>query len=219
MAARLATSGSLTKLLQQARALRASGNRSAVSCTSWRPGSMPCCLRRWAEQDLSCSLLLPLVQAASLADVLHGAVETIEAAAAQAVHAGQPNQPALQAALARLDTIATKLWFDGELPLPLALKAADDALDPVAQLAAHLLASMEQQQGPAERQLAAAQAAATRSCAYLRCANVGGSGGPAAGEGVGSKKCRCGRGIRVEQLKPCYLKPARSAHPLHNEEC
>ena len=33
-------------------------------------------------------------------------------------------------------------------------------------------------------------AAATRSCAYLRCANLGGEGGPAAGSGAGSAKCR-----------------------------
>ena len=41
------------------------------------------------------------------------------------------------------------------------------------------------------RQLALAQAAAGRCCAYLRCANVGGEGGSAASEGVGSKCCRC----------------------------
>jgi hypothetical protein len=35
-----------------------------------------------------------------------------------------------------------------------------------------------------------AQAASHRSCAYLRCANLGGEGGPAAGEGVGSMRCR-----------------------------
>lgn len=42
----------------------------------------------------------------------------------------------------------------------------------------------------AERQLVLAQAAAGRSCAYLRCANLGGEGGPAAGEGAGSMRCR-----------------------------
>ena len=44
----------------------------------------------------------------------------------------------------------------------------------------------------AERQLAVAQAAASRSCAYLRCANLGGEGGPAAGQGAGSMRCRWG---------------------------
>ena len=38
--------------------------------------------------------------------------------------------------------------------------------------------------------LVASQAAAARSCAYLRCANVAGQGGPAAGQGVGSARCR-----------------------------
>ena len=42
----------------------------------------------------------------------------------------------------------------------------------------------------AELRLAVAQAAAGRSCAYLRCANLGGEGGPAAGQGVGSMRCR-----------------------------
>ena len=42
----------------------------------------------------------------------------------------------------------------------------------------------------AEQQLIQAQAAATRSCAYLRCANVGAEGGPAAGQGLGSMRCR-----------------------------
>ena len=40
--------------------------------------------------------------------------------------------------------------------------------------------------------LALARAAAARSCAYLRCANVVGEGGPAAGQGMGGKKCRRG---------------------------
>ena len=35
-----------------------------------------------------------------------------------------------------------------------------------------------------------AKVAATRSCAYLRCANVAAQGGPAAGQGVGSARCR-----------------------------
>jgi hypothetical protein len=40
-----------------------------------------------------------------------------------------------------------------------------------------------------QQQLVASQAAAARSCAYLRCANVAGQGGPAAGQGVGSMRC------------------------------
>ena len=42
----------------------------------------------------------------------------------------------------------------------------------------------------AESALALARAAATRSCAYLRCANLEGRGGVRAGEGEGSQRCR-----------------------------
>ena len=44
----------------------------------------------------------------------------------------------------------------------------------------------------AEVLLESGLAAASRSCAYLRCANLGGEGGPAAGQGHGSAMCRCG---------------------------
>lgn len=40
------------------------------------------------------------------------------------------------------------------------------------------------------QQLEVAQVAALRSCAYMRCANVAAQGGPAAGQGVGSMRCR-----------------------------
>jgi hypothetical protein len=46
--------------------------------------------------------------------------------------------------------------------------------------------------GPEHRKQAAlelAQASAARSCAYLSCSNVCAEGGPAAGQGVGSKRC------------------------------
>jgi len=60
--------------------------------------------------------------------------------------------------------------------------------------AAHLAALMQQYYAlpavEAERQLALAQAAAGRSCAYLLCTNLGGEGGPAAGQGAGSMRCR-----------------------------
>ncbi len=52
----------------------------------------------------------------------------------------------------------------------------------------HTLPAVEE-----ERQLAVAQAAAGRSCAYLRCANLGGEGGPTAGQGAGSMRCGCDR--------------------------
>ncbi|KAL4859676.1 hypothetical protein ACK3TF_000754 [Chlorella vulgaris] len=60
----------------------------------------------------------------------------------------------------------------------------EDAADLADQLAA--LPRREPQAGDA---LELAQAAATRSCAYLRCANLAGEGGPAAGQGAGSQRC------------------------------
>ena len=67
--------------------------------------------------------------------------------------------------------------------------------------AAELAAALEQYWQLPELQAAAeldlAAAASARSCAYLRCANLGAEGGPAAGEGVGSSKCRwAGRVVR-----------------------
>ena len=43
--------------------------------------------------------------------------------------------------------------------------------------------------------LETAQAAAARSCAFLRCSNLGLEGGPAAGEGGGSLKCGACRSV------------------------
>ena len=58
------------------------------------------------------------------------------------------------------------------------------------QLGHALLAWWNRPEAQPEQQLELAQAAAARSCAYLRCGNLGGEGGPAAGQGVGSMRCR-----------------------------
>ena len=87
-------------------------------------------------------------------------------------------------------------------------RAADRAsqLRQLLQPAAHLAGLVQQYRAlptlESERQLAAARAAATRSCAYLRCANVAGEGGPAAGEGAGSMRCRWA-GAAGEWGLPC----------------
>ncbi len=57
-------------------------------------------------------------------------------------------------------------------------------------LAAALLDWWRRPEAQQAAALELAQAAARRSCAYLRCGNLGGEGGPAAGEGVGSQRCR-----------------------------
>ena len=68
------------------------------------------------------------------------------------------------------------------------------SLSPLRQLAVALLEHWEQTGAPAEK-VELAQAAAARSCAYLRCANLGLEGGPAAGQGVGSLKCSACRAV------------------------
>ena len=63
------------------------------------------------------------------------------------------------------------------------------AVSPASQLAAALLEHWGQPEQQQQDALQLAQAGATRSCAYLRCANVGGEGGPAASQGAGSRRC------------------------------
>ncbi|PRW59997.1 Zinc finger MYND domain-containing 19 Q7TSV3 [Chlorella sorokiniana] len=58
-----------------------------------------------------------------------------------------------------------------------------------------LLAWWRRPEAQAAAALELAQAAAARSCAYLRCANLGGEGGPAAGQGVGSQRCSACRAV------------------------
>ncbi|KAI7839143.1 hypothetical protein COHA_007146 [Chlorella ohadii] len=62
-------------------------------------------------------------------------------------------------------------------------------LPPARRLAAALLAWWRRPEAQPAAALELAQAAAARSCAYLRCANLGGEGGPAAGQGDGSLRC------------------------------
>ena len=64
------------------------------------------------------------------------------------------------------------------------------ALPPARRLADTLLEGWLHTSAGQEQQLEAAQAAAARSCAFLRCANLGGGDGPASGEGKGSQRCR-----------------------------
>ena len=77
-----------------------------------------------------------------------------------------------------------------------ALEALQDHVLPIVRELAQAMEAWWQL--PAQRAalaLEVAQAAAARSCAYLRCANLGGQGGPAAGQGVGSLKCSACRAV------------------------
>ncbi|PRW56127.1 Zinc finger domain-containing MYND finger domain [Chlorella sorokiniana] len=70
-----------------------------------------------------------------------------------------------------------------------------DVLPAARRLAAALLDWWRRPAAQQEQQLEAAQAAAARSCAYLRCANLGGGGRPAAGQGEGSQRCSACRAV------------------------
>jgi hypothetical protein len=63
------------------------------------------------------------------------------------------------------------------------------ALPPAEALSQVLWQHWQQPELQRAAQLELAQAAATRCCAYLRCAQLGAQGGPAASDGVGSKRC------------------------------
>ena len=91
--------------------------------------------------------------------------------------------------------------------LPAGASLADRAaqLEQLVQPAADLAGLMRQWlQLPAtaqQEQLAMSRAAAARSCAYLRCANVAGQGGPAAGQGIDGKRCRW---VEVGMADKCF---------------
>jgi hypothetical protein len=74
-------------------------------------------------------------------------------------------------------------WQQGTQRCPSCLQGSDAAA-----LHAEVAALLHREPQPGDG-LALAQAAATRSCAYLRCANLAGEGGPAAGQGTGTQRC------------------------------
>ena len=84
-------------------------------------------------------------------------------------------------------------------PESAAVRQLQAALPHATRLAAALRqwwSSAEQRQ---ESALMLAQVAAGRSCAFLRCANLAGAGGPAMKQGVGSRPCRCEMGVDCAQ--------------------
>lgn len=123
-------------------------------------------------------------------------VAALERAAAQLA------EPAGQAAAAPLSAAEAGGAADDETPqleLPpdeaaacaVVLERCRQELLPLARDRAAALRAARQalEQQQADR-LELAQVAAARACAYLRCANVGQDGGPGAGQGAGSSRCR-----------------------------
>ncbi|KAI3433879.1 hypothetical protein D9Q98_003681 [Chlorella vulgaris] len=68
------------------------------------------------------------------------------------------------------------------------LGRAAEGSDAAASFRAEIAALLHREPQPGDG-LELAQAAATRKCAYLCCANLAGEGGPAAGQGAGSQRC------------------------------
>lgn len=91
----------------------------------------------------------------------------------------QEQHQQLQARLAPAATLSARMAVPQQLQ------------QPAAELAALLRQHPEVE---ANRQLVVARAAATRSCAFLRCSSVGCGGGPAAGQGLGSLRVRAAPG-------------------------
>lgn len=84
------------------------------------------------------------------------------------------------------------------------------------QLAAALQAAWAEPAPMAHEDVEAAEMAAGSSCAYLRCSNLGGEGGLAAGQGVGSKRCRCGgQGLAVVRMR-VLLRAVASRWVMHH---
>ncbi|PRW59495.1 HIT MYND zinc finger [Chlorella sorokiniana] len=153
----------------------------------------------WIVADLtgSQSAVLGLEQAhrddvmmglALLAKAAHQTLQSAGSEQARAISNIAQHQPALAAALDRLTKSgpAEQLLSPGSAVSQMLLHTV---LPAARQLGAALLEwwALPEQAGPLR--LEAAQAAAARSCAYLRCANLAAEGGPAAGQGVGSMRC------------------------------
>ncbi|KAI3433910.1 hypothetical protein D9Q98_003712 [Chlorella vulgaris] len=73
-------------------------------------------------------------------------------------------------------------------PLIERLAVADGDSEAAARLRHEMLPLLHREPQPDDA-LELAQASASRSCAYLRCANLAGEGGPAARQGAGSQRC------------------------------
>jgi len=128
-----------------------------------------------------------------------------DAAAEAALGAMERHAAALQAAVEGAG-LGALLQADIPLPLPAySIPTAQRLCAASLRLAAALLEYWQQPEQAAQAQLEAAQAAAARSCAYLHCANLGGQGGPAAGEGEGSARCRWCCAERGGAVQVCLL--------------
>jgi hypothetical protein len=127
--------------------------------------------------------------------LVHTADDVLAAASGGSTAATSEELPAAQQSLkAVLSGLNADLGVSAGGQASVSAAAAAKMLREEAQPAAGQLASalLVLWTGPEQRKQAAlelAQASAARSCAYLSCSNVCAEGGPAAGQGVGNKRC------------------------------
>jgi hypothetical protein len=130
-------------------------------------------------------------------EALAGAAGTVvKSLTSQAASSSSSNPAAVAAALAsKADTL---LQFISQQHRHDSVRRLEEAeggelsnkvLTAVEAVAAELEPAWQLTQEVAQQRLEHARAAATRSCAYLACANLALEGGPAAGEGKGSLRC------------------------------
>ncbi|PRW56618.1 L domain [Chlorella sorokiniana] len=126
--------------------------------------------------------------ALELASGILNMVQLLHEAAAEQGHGSDEAFVSQAAPLTAALEAAEKSPPGGSAALEL-VQRVQPLLAPAAALAPLLREHWAQPEQAAADRLALARAAAARSCAYLRCANLGGEGGPAAGQGVGSQRC------------------------------
>ena len=141
------------------------------------------------SRHLQANRALAGVDAALLA-LADAADAALQGAASSGMPDGLQSQLRAAAASLREQRLAAVGGLAADAPPTERAAQMQQLLQPAADLAALMQQHYALPAIDKPHQLALAQAAAGRCCAYLRCANVEGEGGPAAGEGVGSKRCR-----------------------------
>ncbi|KAL4439786.1 hypothetical protein ABPG75_002787 [Micractinium tetrahymenae] len=188
LCAGMLSTGLLGSILEAEEAASASGPRGR------RGTSQPFGEAQWLVEPLGC-LLMEGSHVGMNADSGGGSQEhDASAGGGLAAEAGEDEDAQacrlqVQRAAAALDSACTHQLGrtqHGRLDLPAMLRRL---LPPAETLAAALQEWWARPEQVAAARLEAAQAAAVRSCANLRCANLGLEGGAAAGEGVGCRRC------------------------------
>ncbi|KAL4443556.1 hypothetical protein ABPG75_011293 [Micractinium tetrahymenae] len=182
LAASLAAGGLLEDLLEDAAALERAGRMDAVRQATWDSFNAQRAIAEGANDVVEASGRAAYSeQTAQLLSRLERVVcEMVKVQMSISVARGAPplGFPEPPSSLAQLAPMVRQLQ------------------QPATRVAEVLLEYWQLPEQAKAAQLEVAQAAACRSCAYLRCSNAALQGGPAAGEGMGSKRCSACRAAR-----------------------